>query len=263
MIDQTILTRSESLKFRRPIRVFAILALILHLIARVTYFIGYDWSSASKEYTTRFQFPDAYSIIFFLLFLIPYILLLVYPAVSCHGRKDKVFAAVLFGVCSFFELRSVITEIVDTITSAGKYLENSEIMREIILSSILPLTLFALLLVAMIGKIKGFSIKIPLIAYAVLSVTAFTISILTSFQYFKYYTEDGLLLQLVFSLVGRLGSILFSIAIFFIGLRETRRSSSVPVTPEEELKGLKELFDLGNITEEEYQAKRSEIINKL
>ena len=99
-------------------------------------------------------------------------------------------------------------------------------------------------------------------------------SIIDLFQSIEWYLEDELYLYLFTWPISILGTIALYVSLLLFGLKnripaiisvspEKEKKNAEKMTPEQSLRLLKEKLDLGMITEEEYKAQRTEIINNL
>ena len=129
-------------------------------------------------------------------------------------------------------------------------------------------------IVALISSLKGMSKKIPIILFTVIGVLGQLYSFVEYFQSITQYIEDGVYLYLFTWPVGILGAISLHIALFILCFKnriptllpsssKAEQNVGDGISPEQALRLLKEEFESGTITEEEYQAQRAEIISKL
>ena len=135
-----------------------------------------------------------------------------------------------------------------------------------IFSAFSIIAIIAASVLAFIGKSKNLLFKILLGIYAVFPVLNLLIFCIYSISSF---INEELYLFLITVPSYNIGAILYTVVLWLVtqkqGISSFSLNSKAPkkITPEMQLTSLKEKFELGIITEEEYKAQRMEILNKI
>ena len=122
---------------------------------------------------------------------------------------------------------------------------------------------------ATISALKGFSNKIYVVIAVSCGLLREAIPFISFIRYAGEYISDGVYLYLFTWPLSIIGFSALYIAILLFVLKNNisstkkKEESTEKMSIEQSLRYLKEKLDLDMITEEEYKAKRAEIINKL
>jgi uncharacterized membrane protein len=255
--------KQRALRYKTPIIILALLALVFTVLSCITYFVYYHWeyNNCHGFYELTVSFPGVFDLLSFFIRIAPYVLLVIYLLKFHNEFKATVLVPVIFGLIAFEPLYYFVENL---IYGYGIY------FRDLIFD--IPLIVaFAL---ATINALKGFSKKAFLIIAIVVGLLVEFWSIIDLFQSIERYFEDELYLFLFTWSIGILGTIALYVSLLLFGLKnripaiisvspEKEKKNAEKMTPEQSLRLLKEKLDLGMITEEEYKAQRTEIINNL
>ena len=254
-MDQSV-NKSKSLNYKTPITIFSLIALVCMVINCINYcfFIPVFHIELSGEtsFVYTFEFPSLLKILFLLVDIIPCVLLVLYIIKFYKKTKAKKIMPIIFGVFILSELLSIIQSIVQQFSYDTLYYI-------FVLAKIITFSL------ATISASKGFFKKIfPIIALCIGMVEW----IYHAYEAINWYLADSIIFLLFMDLMGPIAFLsLFIALLLFILNKETppilETENAKEVYPEQALKILKDKFELGIITEEEYQAQRADIISKL
>jgi uncharacterized membrane protein len=250
--------RQIHLRYKSQIVVLSIVALVFKALSSISYFATYEggWKDG---YELSFQFPNIIQLFYLVLGVLPYILLVIYVQKFHKEFKATVVVPVIFASIAIVPLLSLIINIINGHGFSG-----------IIVYLITPIT-FAL---ATISALKGLSNKIFIVIPTVVGLVLNLLSLNGTFSNFSYYINYGMFLYIFTVPASIIASSALYVALLIFGLKnriptilsvspEEEKKNAEKTTPEQALKILKDKFELGMITEEEYQAQRAEIISKL
>ena len=250
-----VLDKSKTLKCKTPITFFSLISLVCILLSCIRHFVIYtsDYVDDELVYESIVRFPTLLEILFLLANIVPCILLVLYILKLHKEFKAKIFMPIIFGAFVFSDLLIVVESIVCQFFYGASY----DIISYIIYSA--RIITFSL---ATISALKGFSKKLfPVIALCVGLVTE-AYYVLNFFDTITWYVEHYMFLYLFTKPMATIGFVSLFIALLLFVLNN-KILPILTVSPEQALRLLKDKLDLGMITEEEYQAKRKEIISNL
>ncbi len=223
-------------------------SLISQIISTISGCFYYDY-----EYELSFNFPN---VAYVLLNLSPIILLILYVKFFQKSRTATVILPILCGI----------TAITPMITCTY-YITSTHGLIYIITNLLYPTIPYILLLVSML---KGLRKKLYLIIASTLGIILPTIRLL----YLVLNINSFLLQDAISNFFSYISAILFSISLLLFGInhqfpplfkvsseKEIIKYEKMPT--EQALRMLKASYEFGEITEEEYQAKKAEIINRI
>ncbi len=254
-MNQTAFERQRVLKGRTPITVLALISLLCTVLSSITYFAFYS----NDELT--FDFPSFLSLISLALTLAPKVLLILYVVKFFKEFKATIVVPIIFGCVAASPLLSFI----------NTFVFGYELNVINLIMNLIPMVTFTL---ATISALKGLSNKVFIIVPTALGLALSALSLISLFSTFELYARWGYTLYLFTQPVSIIASVTFNIALLLFGLKnripailavspEKEKKNAEKMTPEQSLRLLKDKLDLGMITEEEYKAQRTEIINNL
>lgn len=254
-MNQTAFDRQRVLKGKTPITVLALIALLCTVLSSITYFAFYS----NDELT--FEFPSFLSLISLALTLAPKVLLILYVVKFFKEFKATIVVPIIFGCVAASPLLSFINTFV---FGYGLNVIN-------LIMNLITMVTFTL---ATISALKGLSNKVFIIVPTALSLALSALSLISLFSAFELYSRWGYTLYLFTQPVSIIASVTFNIALLLFGLKnripailavspEKEKKNAEKMTPEQSLRLLNDKLELGMITEEEYKAQRTEIINNL
>ncbi len=250
--------RTPSLKCGVAIKLLSIIALVCTVLSRISYFFYYDSENINGKwvYELTFRFPDFLPLIFLLVSIAPFILFVIYILRFHNELKATVLIPIIFGLLPINFI-------------FGGYGRG-------LLFWIIELLILGACVLAVISALKGLNKKLFVIIPMSLCLLYNVLSIISIrfFQQLDWYIEDSMYLYVFTLPLDIIGSTLFCISLLLFGVKnkippiialspEKERARVEKMNPEQALKLLKDKFDLGMITEEEYQAQRAGIISKL
>ena len=249
-MDKTMVSNERKLNCKTPITVLALIALIFAVFNSLTYF-AYDTYYEINGVDVQeiiFSFPSIFGLISWVLMLAPKVLLVLYVFKFSQECKGAVIVPAIFACVAVNYLWDFIISFLGTGFAFIIYFITGVIMTIV----------FAL---ATISALKGIPKKILIIIPIALDL----ILTLSNITHIKFYDIMGIAESAWF-----VASITFGVALLLLCLKNripsvlaARKTKTEEMKPEQALKQLKEKFDLGILTEEEYQAQRAEIISKL
>ncbi len=237
-MNQTMLENQRSLRCKTPIVLLSIIALIFAGLSHIT---------------TPFMYNQSFTVlnlIFLLLDVAPLVLFLLYILKFHKEFKATILVPITFGLIAFNPLFYYIWNVIAS-AKFGYYISSSYLIFDAV-----PFVTFGL---ATFSALKGFNKKIFLLIAIIVGLLEETLSILSAFVYVDKFSWS-------------LGAIAFYIALLLFATKNriptiisvsSKKKSFESMNPEQALKELKEKLDFGLITEEEYQAQRTELISKL
>lgn len=271
-MNQTSLEQQYTLKYKKPIILLSILSLGFTILGQIWRFIA----PVSLWDGYNFRSPVVAELIFVVLDIAPCVLLAIYVLKSYKEFKTTKLIPIILGieaVCKLYIfLIGVNAHPVDLIfVLYGVYSINLFTSSVLYISNILIFITFSL---ATIEALKKSSKKVFLIVATIAGL-------ITEFGYLIHYSKDIFwfargsspyyILPSILGATSVLGAITFYVALLLL-VAGNRVPSIIPIfsekkmkkmSPEQKLKYLKNKFERGLITEEEYQAQRTEIISKL
>ncbi len=205
--------------------------------------------------------PDVTTILLLLLYVIPYILLLLCVYALRKEKHIKLFCLLSYGILAAHRLFSVIRGIV----YLGWLSVSTDITQYYNMASGIPF------IVLLFYAFKGFKSKSSAIIATTLCVLDRMFVILISWQ---LYIQAELFIELFRGIIGNIGCIILYIIWLIISLRigasqnlaepySKASQETEKFNPEQDLQLLNDKLGQGAITEQEYQIKRAELIEKL
>ena len=249
--------KKQILKSSFLIKSLSIIAFICTALSCCSYFFYYDSEKINGEwvYELTYSFPSFGSLIALLLTIIPMWLFLVYIFKFYSKLKGTILVPIILGLFSF----DIIFE------SAFSYIYWGRLI-----SFIIKIPVFILCILGIISALKGLKRKISIIVVMVLSLLTQALNLISFIQYVNYYIEDERYLYLLVEPLRLVGFSCFYIAFLLFSIRNriplilaNKKKTTGTINPERELKVLKDKFELGMITEEEYNNERAYIVSKL
>ena len=256
-----VVLENNTFKFKIPILILTVVALVSEFINSIEQFVFFN-----SDDGYHFYFPGILNIISILLSISPLVLFLLFVIKFHKDFIGKFFIVGVFAIPIF----NIGLSTINTFFNYKDIADLGEIARMIagdfvrsLIFTIIPCMLM------IIWALFGFGKKILPLVYVGIIVTA-------SIGYFRpsFYSNiiDSRYLFVFFNFMSFFSSFAFPIALllFVLGnkfvpiINFTKKEKRIEdLTPEKALNLLNEKKELGVISEEEYQAKRIEIIEKL
>lgn len=262
-MDNFTTKRKNTIKWGWPIKILAIVAFVLSVLS---WFVSYEkflkvWSDGLMFKTLpRIELTTKISL---LLPAVACLLFIIYLFVFHDKKKAAILIPISFGTLA---LKILIDLFFDNSGFAvWKYIY------------LLTISACILAIIATINGFKDFKSKVFLIIFASVYLWCNLISIISIFELlpiFDYSIEKSFYIIKYTSPFNPIGSGVLCIALLLFGLKNNcppivTSSHSADydkketTNPEHALRRLKEKWELGELTEEEYKAQRAEIISKL
>ncbi len=242
---------------RKLLSVFrlAIVSLICEILGSIAYFITYSYSSENGGiYKIAACFPSFLNLFDLALGLAPIVLLVVYLVKYSKENKNPIIISVIFGLIALFPLLNVIFDVV-------MYGSNA-------LSIIFSLAVSVSFIFATVSVLQGVKNIVPIIVAVSIGIVINALQMAILFTNLDTYIRANMYLYLFTNPLNAIGSITLLLALFLY-----IKINGVPAVIKSEqeknmdtARVLRELlndYEMGKITEEEYQGKRSEVINNL
>lgn len=244
-----LLDKSKTFNYKTPITILSLFALVGAVLSFVTDFIYLCYMNylGVQLLLTLFNW---------LVSIVPCILLALYALKFHKENNAKIFMSIIFGAFAFYALLRIVEGFVFYFYSYT------------IIAYIIYIAQFVAFLFATISALKNFSNKIsPIIALCVGLVTQayYLLEFLMNITVYIRYAPLYLLIIPMEIIV----SVALYIALLLFVLNnntsadDNKEKDIRLMTPEQAIRYLNGKVALGEITEEEYQAKRAEIISKL
>lgn len=261
-MEASFFESKRKLQTNTPITILTIISLVLTVICSLDGFTSYYTSGNDDVW--KLEFSLGYSIIDIIFSLLSYVIS-VAPVI--------LFAIYIFKFYRQFQADVAIPISLGLIAFKPIYYLINNLILGYGFSSMLDILVDFIVVVsftlATISSLKGFSKKIYIIIAVVCGVLSELVSLISFIGYIARYIEDGLYLYLFTWPLAIIGSIALYMALLFFSLNNKmpvaikKEKNTEKMNPEQALRVLKDKLDFGTITEEEYQAKRAEIISKL
>jgi hypothetical protein len=254
-MNQTAFDRQRVLKGKTPITILAVIALVCTVLSSITYFAFYS----NDELV--FRFPSFLGLISFAMYFAPTVLLILYVVKFFRAFKATIIVPIIFSCIVASPLLSFISALI-----GGYELDGITLITNII--TIITFTL------ATIGALKGLSNKVFIVIPTALGLALSLLSLISVSSNLTFFARNGFTLYLFTEPMSIIASITFYVALLLLGLKnripailavslEKEKKNAEKMTPEQSLRLLNDKLELGMITEEEYKAQRTEIINNL
>lgn len=253
----------RTMKFKIPIMILSVVSLIYALVGNIVYFTDYHYTS--KGWRLLLRLPNLSDFWGFLLSIVPQILFVVYIFSLFKKFKGTIIVPIIFAVLSLSELIGTINSIVWVLK--GYVIAFSGFLN--IISGIFCFVTFSL---TTVSALKGLTKKLFLVLATVGSLVSAFISLIGFFSIFSYYLHSEQYLYLFTQPASIVSAITFNLALLLFGVgniipmvikNAPSETSISKMPPEQSLKLLRAQLELGQISEEEYTAQRTDIINNL
>ena len=289
-----LVKKNQSLKCGFVIKILSIIALICTLLSSISYFFYYSIDEINGEKVYSLTFFSSRLLRFFdgvehisLLLSIALVVLFIFYLYRFHNKlKATVLVPIIFCILAFETLFNLVNAYLPSLRLLQQaayrdyaylfygYFSKIKISREhTIILLILQLLIIVSCILALISALKGLNKKIYVIITMSLCLLFKTVLFVAgcSTSLSRYNIENSLYLDFFNISSGIIGSISFYVALLLFAVNNrissiiisTKRKSVESLNHEQALRILKDKLDFGMITEEEYQAQRSEIISKL
>ena len=247
------------------LKALAIIALMLITLGSMSTFLTYKTNYVTYEIYLTLDFPSFLGLLYFSAKDAASILLLLYVFSCASGKENKCFLPIIYGCLSFLALLGIY-----------EYIQYDLSINAQFIVDIFLMIIFALALGFSCGGIKMKPFHFVAIGFGFLGTL---IDLLTWKTVLSFYLDASMGLFFFTKLATILGFTVFYIALLVIVIKYKRSHASledfyalgdlapktVPkeLTPEEELRFLKEKLSRGMISEQEYQEKRIEVLKRL
>ncbi len=257
-MNQRVLNK-RTLKCKASIIILSLISLICTVVSCLGYFVYYSWHDSDNifgYYKLTVSAPSVIGLLLLAIELAPCILLVLYLFHFYKKSKATVIVPTIFGLIAAVRIYDIFENII--------YRYNS------IVQVIVDLIIIVLFALAGYSALKGFHKKVFLIIATVVGIVIHLFYLISFFQMIEWYLASGMSLYLFIQPSAIIGAITLYLALLVFGLNN-RIPAIIAVSPkkvekmnpEMALQILKDNFELGKITEEEYKTKRAEIIEKL
>ena len=243
-------TTSCELNNKKAIMILSIIALAFNLINDITYFITYE-QNGKYAYEATFSFSSS-GLFITLLSLAPYVLMILY-IFKLRGSVAEAFTVPLLYISA------AVSFCIDLVRFSNEILNVGTLL--------VTLAIFGL---ATISALNGLADKKYIIMSTVYAASKKIILLISSLISLKTYADNGWNSLIISSVSSTIALITLSIALLLFGLKNTapsvlsiEKQDLNTLRPEQALKLLKDKFELGLITAEEYTTQRSHIIDSL
>ena len=274
-MKQDMLQTRNPLRLRIPIIIFSLHALYFSLIQFAVLILrdDHNYIYSYGGWKIEFGFPSNLSDLLwctvYIVPCIPCILLATYVLFLYTKPKSSIVISTVFFLIAFIPIYEYIIEVID-------YLVSGYGMPRIITPNfiIFDLPYIVAFVLTGLSVLKGLRSK-------VLPLTAIIVGFISEIYYFpntiisfRHNFELGYYLYATYVISRCLTTFLLLVALLLFVLRnrvvpifthqhKKQLNKISKMTPEHALKALKENFELGIISEEEYQTRRTEILEKL
>jgi len=244
-------TQKHTLKYRTPITLLAVAALFFMLLDAVSYFAYYYYENVGSGIpcVLVFDFPTLLGWGSLILKLLPFLLLL-FAIGLFRSRKAHILVALVFASVAL----GPIYEAVRTIFVRFSVPE--------LVPFLMDMITVALFTLATVCILKGRPDKLFIVLAPAVGLALALASLITFPDLMEHYITRGWYFYLLTAPAGILASILLNLALLLFGLKNRVHTvpETVDIDPELILLLLQDKLERGDITEEEYQAMRADII---
>lgn len=267
-MDNLVIKKNKSLKCGSAIKILSIIALVCTVLSCISYFFYYTSEGIDGEWVMTFRFPDFVSLISLLLAIAPAALFVLYIFKFYNKLKATILVPIIFGLFALEFLESSLKFLIIA------YEDFHAITVIFFRYYGISLLVFVACILALINALKGFNKKGFIIIAMSVCLLYEAESLIRFFSSMYNYIEFSRYLYLFIWPMSIVGQSSLYIALLLFGLKnkipsvisllpEREKARAEKMNPEQALKLLKDKLDLDMITEEEYQAQRTEIISKL
>ncbi len=261
-MNQPSLKSKRTLRFGKIITILSILSLVLTVIGQFRYYI-LPLLDIGNVYRYVFHFPEIGILIISVINIVPSVLFFIYILTFYKKNKTAIIVPIIFGVLATTPLLWHIYNYIDY-----------GIFPRFDMYFLLDLLCAITFVLAIIDALQGFNEKVFTIIAIVVGLIPSIRDFISYFKDISWYIEtieQGYILFIPAILLGSI-ALYIALLLFCLGNRiphlipisaEKLKKKLEKKTPEQGLKYLRENFELGLITEEEYQVQRGDIISKL
>ncbi len=255
-----LVKKNKSLKCGFVIKLLSIIALVCTLLSSVSYFLYYASSyliTGELVYKLTFKFPYFMNLIPLLLSIAPSMLFVLYIFKYHNELKATVLVPTIFGVLAFEILFNFLT-------GSSRFYYG--------IFALIQLFVLIACILALISALKGFNKKIYVLIAMSGCLLFEALTLVSVFPMMEWYIEGSMYLYIFTSPLSIIGSISFYVALLLFSTKNripaiiavsVKKKNAESMNPEQALRVLKDKLEFGMISEEEYQAQRVDIINKL
>ncbi len=247
MVNNFIINIQKKISEKTTI-IVSLFTLIFTALSCFTYFMRYGW-----DYNIEIRFPSFFGLIFFLLKIVPPVLLVVYLTKFHKNLKATGIVPAIFGLVALYNLFAILERFLYGFYVSGIF---------DLLYFIFKIVLTVSFIVVLSNALKGMLNKKLITVAMLIGIVSEIPHILIFFSNLGWYISDRAYLYLFTVPMSILGYIGLYTSLLLFGVTTTLKTDGKN-SPEQSLKILKEKFELGMITEEEYQTQRAEIIRNL
>lgn len=255
-MNKPVFENQRELNCKKTIVILSIISLICEVLSFIPYFVACYWVDG-KVYYQLVQFASARSYIFVILdialSIAPRVLLIDYSTILFHKPKANIIVPIIFSSTTIPVLLNFAYVILfDDYRTDG-------------ISLITRLIIVVAFTFATISALKGLSNKSFIVIPIILGFVFAILSIIRSIP--AYMHRQFSFIELLPRFASIIATITLYAALLFFGLKNRipviLSGSPEKANPEQALRLLNDELVLGNITDEEYAAQRSRIINEL
>lgn len=239
-----------------------------------------EWESLTYPttvgYVLQFYFPDISLLIISILYFCPFILFVIYIFKFYNKDKYKFLIPIVMAGFVLSQTLTLISEfkyLPDYFNFKYDYIYNfSSVFNYIFnlhVGLLIPVSLLVSYIIATIGAVKGFSSKKYYLPVVILLLCRTILNVINYFQALDWLIRDKIYLWIISDPVIYLGVIAFGLVLLLFCPTHTTPVYKVKIesldklNPVTALRILNEQFKNGQISEEEYTTKRTQILNKL
>jgi uncharacterized membrane protein len=255
-MGNNITVDNKALNCGKAIKTISLISLITMALSCLSCFFIYSYIEGKKQDELAFVSWDILTWLCLALFLAPVILFVLYIFKYYSKPKATVIVPTIFGLL-------ILNAFFNGFAFAYGYYYFG-------LDTILLLVILFGCVLAIFGFLKGLNKKVFVIIPLAASLFYEVLLLLAMLGQIEYYIEKAMYANIFAQILNHIGMITFYVALLLFGIKnnipaiiKTYAKKKENDDPAEKLKVLKESFELGVITEEEYNAKRKEIISKL
>lgn len=252
--------QKQNLKCKTSVVVFLIISLVAKLISSISYFVYY--SGGELEFENILSVSGMVRIFYFLLTLAPIVLMFIYVQFFYKRCKATILVPIVFGVIAFFPISDILID--------GVLYNYWNVDVYVLLDLIFIAPAFVL---AMINAFNGFTKKYGVIIAFIAGMIEVTISFINLIRSIGFYV-DGYYLYMITSPLYIVSMTFLYIALLTFAVKcklssirarspQKEIEKTVCFTPEQALRILKQNFESGIISQEEYELQKAEILKNL
>ncbi len=273
---QTEIITERKMKCKVPVVILTVMALVFAVLSFAFDFFDLAIIKTGEEVSCEWEAATPYftAYIFNVINIITPVLLLVYALAGFSKIKMASLATVAFAMKMIYWFMSVLADVVFLADNYG--FEDVDMWRSYSVTIVLNVFFSAMWILPVICSMTGLRKKAGVCIILILEFILVGLSFLSRLSFIAEFIFDSFGYGSYYGVLGGLSSqayfLLFDIGLFLFALTnripaiiktDRKRRRELKMKPEKALNYLLEIYSFGEITEEEYMARRFEVLNRI